>query len=184
MDLIGTKLTYEHLRQMPDDGRRYELIEGELAVSPAPKWQHQRIVRRLFELLVRAENAGHGVVVPAPTDVVLDPEMNALQPDLLFIAKHRLEEIVTEDNVQGAPDLVAEVLSASTAGRDLGVKLRVYARYGVRFYWVADPMPQVMRVFELRPGGYLENPAQQGQDVLSCSLFPGITARVADLFTD
>jgi Uma2 family endonuclease len=179
--LISSKLTYEHLRQMPDDGRRYELIEGALVVSPAPKTRHQRVVAKLTGLLVDAERAGHGKFFSAPTDVLLDPELNALQPDLLFITQERIG-IVAENNVQGAPDLAVEVLSESTAERDLGVKVRVYARYGVRFYWVADPETESMRVFELQPGGYLEHPPLKGDESLGCPLFPGIAAPVSALF--
>jgi Uma2 family endonuclease len=181
---IEARLSYQHLRQMPDDGRRYELIEGALVASPAPKWRHQRIVAHLFDLLRRAERAGFGVAVTAPTDVVLDPDLNALQPDLLFIVNERVGRIVAEDHVRGAPDLVVEVLSETTAERDLGVKLRVYARYGVRFYWVADPATESVRVFELQPGGYREAAALRGPDVLGCPLFPGIAAPVSELFLE
>lgn len=112
------------------------------------------------------------------------PEANALQPDLLFIGPRRLAQVVTEDNIQGAPDLVVEVLSDGTAARDLGVKLRVYARHGVRFYWVVDPRSRTVRVFEGEAGGYREAPALQGSDRLVCPLFPGVSAVVSERFAD
>jgi Uma2 family endonuclease len=132
--LIESRLTYEHLRQLPDDGRRHELVEGELVVSPAPTTKHQRVVRNIGLVLLQAQASGAGEVLWAPTDVVLDPQVDAVEPDLLFVVSER-RSIIAEDQVRGAPDLLVEVLSDSTAERDLGVKLRIYARYGVRFYW-------------------------------------------------
>ncbi len=146
--------------------------------------RHQRIVQKVNALLIEAERAGAGIVLTAPTDVVLDPDLNALEPDLLFIARERLDEIVTEANVQGAPDLVVEVLSPGSAGRDLGRKRQVYARYGVRHYWVVDPYAESLRVHTLETGGYGPPAVLEGGQPLGCPLFPGVTMPVAQLFTD
>ncbi len=166
---------------MPDDGRRYELLEGRIVLSPAPKWRHQRIVTKLLAFRVRGETAGFGVTVTAPTDVVFDPEDSAAEPDLLFIASDRMG-IITEDNVQGAPDLLVEVLSPPTAHRDFGVKMRTYARFGVRWYWIADPDEDALHVFELRDGAHVETAILREGDTLACPLFPGVTAPVGDIF--
>lgn len=163
---------------MPDDGRRYELVEGELVVTPAPSTRHQRIVFHVAALLRRAEEAGHGKAFTAPTDVVLSPE-SAVQPDLLFIAAGRLG-IVTEDNVQGAPDLVVEVISEATRRRDLGPKLRLYARHGVRWYWAVDPEEDVVRAYDLAAGVAEPVFLRPGQR-LGCPAFPGVEADVAEL---
>jgi Uma2 family endonuclease len=181
---MGDKLTYEDLRQMPDDGWRYELLEGDIVASPAPTYRHQRIVFKLGAFLAQAEAMGAGSAVTAPTDVVLDPELNALEPDLLFIARERLGDIVTEANVRGAPDLVIEVLSPGSARYDLGGKRQVYARYGVRHYWVVDPYAGNVRTYVLGPGGYGPPTILEGDQPLGCPLFPGVTIPVARLFAD
>lgn len=180
MRMIDPKFTHEDLRHMPDDGRRYEIIEGELVVSPSPKWRHQRCVWNLAGLLRRAEEAGFGVAVAAPMDVVFS-EHSVTEPDLLFIAKER-QAIVTEDNVQGAPDLVIEVLSESTRDRDLRSKLHLYAVHGVRWYWVVAPDAEVVRRFELADGAYAEQPTLHAGDVLACPAFPGVEIDTAEVF--
>ena len=180
MGVIRPVFTRADLEVMPEDGRRYEVLEGDLAVSPAPKRRHQRTVSRLDLLFARAEAAGYGEGYVAPFDVCFD-ESNVVEPDGLFVCRGRLT-IVTEDDVQGAPDLIAEVLSPSTRARDLGAKLRTYARFGVRFYWVLDPDAGTVRVFTLGPEGYAEAPPLGRGDLLTCPLFPGIEVPVADLF--
>ncbi len=182
MKIIPAKFTYEDLRQMPDDGKRYEIVEGELVVTPAPRTRHQRIVGNLHLFFARAEQARCGEVFFAPTDVVLDDE-NVVEPDLLFISRERLG-IVTEENVRGAPDLVVEVLSERTRERDLGAKLRLYARFGVRFYWVVDPEAGTVRTFELARGGYAEAAVLRAGETLSCALFAGVTLDVAAVFAE
>ena len=172
--------TYKDLRHTPDDGKRYEVLEGDLIVSPSPKVSHQRIVKRLQGLLMRAEDAEYGEGFPAPLDVVLS-DHDVVEPDLLFIAKDRLG-IVTEDNVQGAPDLVVEVISEGSRKRDAITKRVLYARYGVRFYWLVDPEEETVRVFELKEGGYDEPATLRAGQELGCALFPGITADVGRLF--
>ena len=175
-----TGLTYDDLREMPDDGRRYEALEGDLAVSPAPSWTHQRIVARLFKLLQRAEDAGCGVAATAPVDVVLSAA-TVVQPDLLFISRDRAA-IITHENVQGAPDLVVEVLSETTRRRDLGPKLRLYARHGVRWYWAVDPDEQAVRVYTLEEGPYGEPNFVRTGNTLTCPLFPAVRVEVDEMF--
>jgi len=180
---MDPKLTYTDLREMPEDGWRYELLEGDIVGSPPPTVRHQRIVFRLAMLLGEAERSGAGIALTAPTDVVLDDDLNALEPDLLFIRRARVGYVTTETHIQGAPDLVIEVLSRRTAARDLGPKLAVYARYGVPFYWVADPDADTVRVHELQGTDYARPRLLRGQDLLSCPLFPDVTIPVSQLFT-
>ena len=118
--------------QLPDDGKGYEILEGDLAVSPPPNRKHQRPALHLTNFLQKMEDAGYGEVYPAPFDVVFD-ECNVMEPDVLFIRIDRLS-IVTDANVQGAPDLVVEVLSPGTRARDLGVKVHLNARFHVPEY--------------------------------------------------
>ncbi len=175
-------LTYADLREMPEDGWRYELLEGDLVGSPAPTVRHQRTVQKVNALLMEAERAGAGIVLAAPTDVVLDPDLNALEPDLLFIRRARAAYLVTDTHIAGAPDLIVEVLSPRSLERDLGTKQRVYAHYGVPFYWAVDPEADTVRVFELDGPTYRRPVILRGGHVLTCPLFPGISVCVADLF--
>ncbi len=182
MSAISSKLTYEHLQQMPDDGKRYEILEGELAVTPAPSTRHQRVLFELARFFTRVEDAGYGRAYLAPADVVLD-ETTVVQPDLFFIAKDRLH-IVTEQNIQGPPDLAVEVPSETTRKRDLGAKLRLYAQFGISHYWVVDPDTRTVRTLRLADSAYQEDPTLAERDVFGSPLFPGITLPLAEVFAD
>lgn len=172
--------TYHDLAQLPDDGKRYELADGELIVSPAPTTEHQGISARLGNLLFRAEEAGFGRMFTAPTDVYFGP-YRAVQPDLLFITREHAD-IIMPQNIVGAPDLIVEILSPGTREHDFGWKKTLYAREGVRFYWVVDPVDATVRPFALGEAGYSEVTPLTGRALLSCPLFPGISSEVASLF--
>ena len=139
------KLTVENYRQLPEDGKRYEILEGELAVTPAPGTVHQRVVGRLYSALAEfVRNRQIGELFLAPLDVILSVH-TVVQPDLLFVSKER-QSVIRADGIYGAPDLVVEVLSPSTAERDRGVKRRLYLRYGVREVWLVDPEARTLEV--------------------------------------
>lgn len=182
MDVIRPVFTYTDLTQLPEDGKRYELLEGDLAVSPSPNQKHQRCVWRVVSLFQRMERAGYGQGYAAPFDVVFD-EYNVTEPDVLFIRTERLT-IVTDANVQGAPDLVVEVLSPSTRARDLGVKVHLYARFQVPEYWVVDPDEATMTIYRLTKGGYQVEGPFHGAEQVHTPLFPATFLTVAHLFQD
>ena len=139
--------TWEDVLRMPDDGNRYELIGGRLYMTPAPVLRHQRISKRLeMALMSILEDAGHGELFRAPCLVEFPGTGDRVQPDILFVSNER-RGIVGEKSVQGPPDLVVEILSPSTAHRDRGVKLDLYARCGVREYWIVDPEEDVVDVW-------------------------------------
>ena len=144
------KLTVRDYMSIPEgDDRRFELIDGELILAPSPVPQHQRISRNLVEILVgflRTQNLGE--LFYAPMDVVLS-DHDVFQPDILFISNDR-REIIGDRNIQGSPDLVIEILSPSTEDRDRGDKRDTYLRYGVREYWIIDPVNRTCEV--LRAG--------------------------------
>ena len=129
------KLTYDDYANLPGD-ERYELIDGELNLVASPREIHQRILKILFRMIVAAEDSGLGWVYFAPLDVVLT-EHNVVQPDLLFISRER-RHIITAANVQGAPDLVVEILSPSIRKRHWTPKLELYERHGVKEMWLID----------------------------------------------
>ena len=130
------KFTYADYRNTPED-KRYELLDGDLVMTPAPRVGHQRVIRKLGTLLNRfVEAAQIGEVFFPPCDVVLS-DSDVVQPDLLFVS-HERSHIITEENVRGAPDLVIEILSPATAARDRTFKRSLYAKHGVKEYWLVD----------------------------------------------
>lgn len=167
---------------MPDDGMRYELLDGEVYMTPAPSTRHQRTVGRLYVALVEfAHKRGLGEVLLAPTDVVFG-ERTAVQPDLLYISNDRAS-IVTELNVQGAPDLVVEVLSPSTASFDRDKKLQYYARAGVREIWYLDPLARTAEILDLgEDGRYVGTAALSGESRITSKLLEGLSLPLGDLF--
>lgn len=131
------KLTYDDYARIPDDGQRHEIIDGEHCVSPAPFTPHQGLSIELgsrLHLFVKGHRLGH--IFTAPCDVVLSKQ-DVVQPDLWFVSNERAG-IVTEKNIQGAPDLIVEILSEGTRHLDETVKLELYDRYGVAEYWTFD----------------------------------------------
>ena len=141
------QITWQDVQQLPDDGRRYEAIEGDLYVTPAPTVRHQRISIRLERALFAIlEGPGHGEILHAPVGVEFPPTEEGVQPDILFVSTAR-RGIIDEAWLRGAPDLVVEILSPSTASRDRGIKLRLYERQGVAEYWIVDPEAEVVEVW-------------------------------------
>jgi len=134
--------TYEEYARLPTPseagGTRFEVIDGELYVAPSPGRRHQEIVTHLVSLLhAFARSNGLGKVFVSPFDVLLG-EGDYMEPDILFVLEARAG-ILSERGVEGAPDLVVEVLSPSTRGRDRSIKLERYRHFGVAEYWIIDP---------------------------------------------
>ena len=174
------KFTYEDYKHTPDD-KRYELLNGALIMAPAPRIAHQLAGGRLgSRLLIFVEANGLGWVLFAPTDVVLT-DTDVVQPDLMFISNERAH-IITEDNIRGAPDLVIEILSPSTAGRDRTVKRALYAKHGAKEYWQVDTDAKTIAVLLLGADGYeLAGIYGAGQTLTSPTL-PGFALDLAEVF--
>ena len=173
--------TYEDYCATPDD-ERYELINGRLMMmGPAPNTKHQKVLGRLYRKLgAFTEKHALGEVYVAPYDVYLS-DTNVVQPDLLFISRTR-EDIVTEQNVRGAPDLVVEILSPSTAEKDLGEKHELYGKHGVLEYWIVDPVAETVAVHRQRVGR-LEVAENLGRgDTLRTALLDGLQLKLDDVF--
>ena len=179
MQSTRLKFTYRDYLLLPEGDRR-ELIEGDFYVVPAPSFRHQIISRNLGNILwefVRGRSLGQ--VVSAPTDVVLSPE-SVVQPDILFISNER-RGIITEANVSGAPDLVVEILSPSTAERDRELKLTLYARYGVREYWIVDPEDSSVEVLTLEEAG-VGSVQRYTSGRVESPLLPGLEVALDEVF--
>ncbi len=174
------KLTYADYCNTPDD-ERYELLDGELVMTPAPRELHQRVLMNLSYLLFQAvKDTNSGRVYVAPFDVVLS-DTDVVQPDLLFISNERAH-IITEENVQGAPDLVVEILSPSTADRDLIIKRDLYAKHGVQEYWLVDTDAKTVTVLVRGSQGFTEvGVCGEGQSLVSPTL-EGFTIDPDEIF--
>jgi len=174
--------TYEEYCLLPEDGNRYEIIDGELFMTPAPKVRHQDLVLSLSIALAAVTPKG-GRLLNAPCDVYLT-ETNNVQPDVLYIAPDRAL-IVTEANVQGAPSLVVEILSASTRKQDEVLKRNLYERFGVQEYWIVDPELDAVKVYrmdsESRVFGEPEILSAEKDHRLSTQLLPGLDLSLSDL---
>jgi Uma2 family endonuclease len=174
-------LTYEDYLAMPDDGRRYEILDGEVAVTATPVTLHQRIVGNLYWVL-----RGHvhsrrlGQVYLAPITVIL-ANTTVVEPDLVYVDNARAS-LVGERGINGAPSLLIEVLSPSTAANDRGPKFQLYARYGVPWYWIADTDARVLEGFELADGAYRLVARLQGEGSVALPPFPDLTLVVDELW--
>jgi len=168
---VDTRLTYEDFCRLPNDGKRYEILDGELYVTPSPRNVHQTIVTNLVIYLgqfVKAHDLGR--VYVSPFDVVLS-RYDVAEPDILFVSKARAA-VLTEKNVQGAPDLVVEVLSETTAEIDRTTKLKLYARFGVQEYWIINPDGPSAEIYRRQQEGF-DLVAELGSaDSLTSPLFP------------
>jgi len=147
------RFTYEDYLRLPDDGKQYQIVGGELYMSPAPVPYHQRILLNLSMVLQHfVAERDLGSVWIAPCDIVLSDE-DVVEPDLFFISKER-EDIVGDTYIEEAPDLAVEILSPSTSTLDRTIKMRLYERFGVREYWVVDPKRTQIEVMVLTDQGY------------------------------
>ena len=175
----AVKLTYEDYANIPSD-ERYELIDGELILAATPNEIHQRVSKKLLWLLMQVEESGFGWVYHAPFDVIFS-DTDVVQPDLMFISKERAD-IITPANVQGAPNLVVEVLSPSTAQRDWTQKRDLYAKYGVRELWLVAPDARLAWVMALTDGEYaIAGVYKDGQTLISPTL-AGLTIDLGYVF--
>jgi Uma2 family endonuclease len=178
-------MTIVDLEAMPDDDNRYELIEGELFVSPAPGIPHQLVLNRLlFELTLFLRDHPSGRIVPGP-GVVLSM-YDSVIPDICFVKNERWDEIVANARFEDAPNLVVEILSPGKQNlkRDLVAKRRLYAKYGVEEYWIVDVENRQLIVFQLGDAELVETVKLNADDFLTSQLVPGFRVRVESLFTD
>jgi Uma2 family endonuclease len=174
------KYTYKDYLNMSDD-KRYELIGGHLMMAPAPIPYHQWISKNIeyeIERFVREKKLGR--VFDAPCDVYLDEE-NVVQPDILFVSEERTH-IIGKTHIQGAPDLAVEILSESTAYTDLMKKKRLYARFGVKEYWIVDPDGKTIELHCLKEGVFILVKSFSENDELESPLLPGLKIKLSPVF--
>ena len=176
---LTRKLEYADYAALPDDGRRYEVIDGELWVMAAPSPLHQRVSKRLQrQLEAYFEGRGLGEVFNAPIDLILGSH-DVLQPDLMVVLDPAQ---VSRRAIEGAPALVVETLSPSTRERDAAVKADRYAALGVVHYWLVDPEARRIECRRLESGAYTPAVEGQGDAVLTAPGWPDLTVDLTALW--
>ncbi|HEY3173921.1 MAG TPA: Uma2 family endonuclease [Thermoanaerobaculia bacterium] len=176
----SVKFTYQDYLRLPDD-QRYEIIDGELFLTPAPGTYHQRISAHLQYLLTRrVREMGEGEIFNAPCDLLLS-ETDVVQSDLFFIARGR-ERIVEEKYVSAAPDLVIEILSESTVKRDRGIKSKLYERSGVKELWLVDPWEKTVEIFRRDESGFVRHARFDSSETIRTPMFPGLEISLLEVF--
>ena len=174
------KFTVKEYMSLPE-GAPYQLLDGEMIVAPSPTQRHQNIAAQLFlQLRGFVSQNQLGRVWFAPLDVVLS-NYDVAQPDLLFVSNSR-SEIVTEANIQGAPDLLVEIISPSSAQHDRGYKQLLYGRHGVREYWMVDPEAETVEVMVEGDEGLTQRAVYHRGDTMTSPLLQGLSIGLEQIF--
>jgi Uma2 family endonuclease len=176
-------LTIADYRLLPETGPRYQLVEGDLHMAPAPNRYHQDISRNL-ELVIGQylKKSKLGKLYDAPFDVYLE-ETNVFQPDIVFVSNERAH-ILTDAGAEGAPDLIVEILSPRTRKIDTDVKFKVYARCGVRELWIIDPGPRKIAIYDLASDAGRPVATWGEADSFERPVFPGLRFDGAEIFEE
>jgi Uma2 family endonuclease len=174
-------LTYEDYCLLPNDRNRYEIHDGELAVTPVPATKHQTVLGNLYRFLANYVVTNRlGKLFIAPTDLILAPT-TVVQPDLIFIGSDR-RQIVTERAIEGPPTLVIEILSPTTHRIDRVTKAQLYAKYQIPHYGLIDPDQRTLEAYELARDRYDLAASARDAEVFAPSLFPGLSIQLSDLW--
>lgn len=175
-DMMQSKrivLTYEDYLSLPNDRNRYQILEGDLAVTPSPNVKHQSVSRNLeFVLFSYVKDYDLGEILDAPIDVVLD-DINIVVPDIVFVSSGR-RSIIEDKRIAGAPDLIIEIISPSTVRFDRISKIQIYSRQGVEWYWIVDAENQTLEEYHLDGNAYRIAGVYQGNTIFSPGVFPGL----------
>ena len=176
---LKQKLDYDDLAHVPDDGQRYELLDGELHVTPSPSPLHQRVSKRLQrQLEAYFEGRGLGEVFNAPLDVILSFH-DIVEPDLIVVTDPAQ---ISARAIEGPPTLAVEVLSPTSEHRDRGVKARRYAELGVPHYWIVDLEARAIECHAVREGPYRLVASARGEDRLVDPAWPDLRVDLAALW--
>jgi Uma2 family endonuclease len=179
LDKQTKRWTYEEYYKL-EDAQRYEIINGKLLMAPSPTTWHQDWLSDLNDLVkryVKRNKLGH--LFFAPVDVVLDAE-NTVQPDLVFVARRNLG-IIQPRAIFGTPDLLVEVVSPSSVRRDRNQKMKLYARFGVKEYWISDAANRSLDVFTLKEGLFELHSAAKEKGQVSSLVLTGLKFDLAEI---
>ena len=177
------RVGFAELEQWPEDGLRYELYDGEVCVVPTPMPRHQRIVLEVAKHLDAYAAMHGGEALVSPIDIVFS-EYDVLQPDVVFFQASRRHLITPDKAIRSAPDLAVEVLSPSTAGRDRGRKMQIFARYGVTEYWIIDPPARSVEIFWLNGKTLVPGQSISASGMVTSTVLPELQFPAAALFRE
>lgn len=170
----------EDYKRLPE-GSPYQLIKGELIMTPAPKPIHQIILGNIFERLrAWTKTKDLGLVLPAPVDVFADEE-NAYQPDIIFISKDQMN-LLKDDGFYGVPTLVVEILSPSSGYYDLREKFYVYEKRGVKEYWIVDYNLKEVEIYGNKDGKFLSSLKLKGEGIARSKVLEGLEISTDEIF--
>jgi Uma2 family endonuclease len=175
------RMSFTDLQHTPDDGRRYELYDGELRVIPSPIPKHQVVVENIRGLFRQYSEAHGGIGFISPIDIVFS-EYDVVQPDVVFFLQSRRNLIDFNVAIRHRPDIVVEVLSPSTSGHDRTKKMQMFARFKVPEYWIADPGLGCLEVHAFERGGYRERQSASGEETVAPPILAPFTFNVSQAF--
>ena len=179
--IVQPRISYADLERAPEDGRRYELYDGEVFVVPAPLPRHQVVQLLIAEMLRHFAAAHGGFAVTSPIDIVFS-DYDVLQPDVVFFGAARAHLVDLDRVIRNPPDLCVEVISPSTEDRDRGRKMQMFARFGVPEYWIVDSRLRRIEVYRLEHGAYALLADAAGEGVIESPTITGLAFSVAGLF--
>jgi Uma2 family endonuclease len=181
---VRPRVSYADLERAPEDGRRYELYDGEVFVVPSPLPKHQVVAITVAEMLRHYARQHGGFCVASPIDILFS-DYDVLQPDVIYFSPDRAHLVDLNRPIRHVPDLCVEVLSTSTASTDRGRKMQIFARYAVSEYWIVDPVTESIEIYELRDAAYdLKVIATDAADTISSAAVPGLTFTAGSLFPE
>jgi Uma2 family endonuclease len=173
--------TYREYALLPDDGRWYELIDGDFLVSPSPSPSHQTVLRLLqFELMQQIEKTGTAFVFNAPCDLILS-DTTVVQPDLVVVRQSR-KEIITKRGIEGIPEIIVEIISPSSKERDEFLKKSLYSRFAIPEYWLVHQDLGFVSILRLDNNIYRLYKRFDCADILQSPEFPEISIPLAPIF--
>jgi Uma2 family endonuclease len=177
----AVKFTYKEYCTLPENGRHYQVIDGELIMSPSPTFRHQLIIadlsRHLANFVLRERR---GLVLFAPLDVIFSDE-DVVQPDIVYIANDR-RSIIAREGLRGAPSLCVEVLSPSNRDLDLNAKRLLYAKFGLPELWIVDPDANTLHLFRLQEDYHAPLKVFGANDTLATPSLPGFSLPLSEIF--
>lgn len=180
-ETLSKLVTYDDYRHLPDDGKQYQIIGGELHMTPAPTTVHQRILFKLAQIIAAYVNENKsGEVLVAPVDVILSMT-DVVQPDIIFVARERMN-IITKKNIVEAPDLVVEIISEHTETIDRKKKKQLYERHGVKEYWIVDPDAKTIEQYLLEGKTFMSKSTAGQDETLTSPLLKEYMVATNDVF--
>ena len=177
------RVTFAELQQWPDDGRRYELYDGEVIVVPSAFPRHQRVAMNLGEVFAEYRDAHGGVFFNVPIDIVFS-EHNVVHPDVVYFRPERRHVVHDWEATRAAPDLAVEVVSRSTEARDRGRKMEMLARFGVHEYWIVDPKQNTIEIYVLAESTYELAGVFGAHEEVRSSTLPDLAFQTARVFAE